>query len=424
MPLIALLQPYWDILSWLQAPSQSTRAEATMFHYVALVTVATPFAIVCYLARRPGTRPYRLVLALLFAPIQLLLMAAVRWAPPKELPFNVFLTMAGIQVAIRMLELGYSPEGAKRIDEATLGSLRKTGKQETIQATIADTADLAFTVRGVKYEFGRGVKLSRDWRPLNDRTAWMLRTLTHYIIPNFLVFDFTNSYFIRSPEIYSIVMEEIDFRQLDWPQKTVIKFFLATMVITGLSFVYHIIALSCVAILDMAPDEWPVIFGRPWTARSLHAFWGVEWHQILRRTFLVTGGYPLGFFFGRAGIVLGVFMSSGLLHSIMLIADGEPMSWATFFFFTIQALGFVIERIWRRISGRRVGGILGNVWVVVWLAVAVEQTGIASTWLRRGAASVKLVPAWMSPSNLALNVVYPDFTAYTIHPSNSIGSVP
>lgn len=299
IPLMSFIQPYWDVFSWLKAPSQATRVDATIFHHLAFLIVAAPFPIICYLARRPGTHIYRLVLALSAAPIMLLFMAAVRWAPPKELPINVFRSklallypqllqysqlpkaMSGIQIAIRMLELGFSREGAKRIDEASIGTLRKSGKHESFQAAIGDTFDLAFTVRGLKYDFGRGLKLPRDTRPTSDRTAWMWQTLTLYAIPNYLVFDFINNCFIRSPDIYAIAMEQIDFRQLDWPDKTLIKFLLAIMVITSISCIYHVIALLFVAILGMAPDEWPVVFGRPWTAGSLHSFWAGAYYVHL-----------------------------------------------------------------------------------------------------------------------------------------------
>jgi len=144
----------------------------------------------------------------------------------------------------------------------------------------------------------------------------------------------------------------------------------------------------------------------------LHQFWAMHWHQLLRRTFLLTGGYPMQCLFGRPGLILGTFMSSGALHAIMVMGDGMPyFSWATFFFFSIQALGLALERQWRYITGSRVGGPIGSVWVVVWLFVTVHQT--AGVWISRGALSTRLLPSWLSIANYVCQVVLPSRIIYT-----------
>lgn len=63
----------------------------------------------------------------------------------------------------------------------------------------------------------------------------------------------------------------------------------------------------------------------------------------------------------------------------MLVGDGASyFSWATFFFFTIQTLGLYLERIWARVTGRKVGGVVGSVWVLVWMYFTIEPAGMGS----------------------------------------------
>lgn len=69
--------------------------------------------------------------------------------------------------------------------------------------------------------------------------------------------------------------------------------------------------------------------------------------------------------------------------SLMLIGDGLPgLNPPTMFFFVIQAAGLIVERIFRQVTGRRVGGIWGNTWVIAFLLITVQP--MAEVWIDRG----------------------------------------
>lgn len=143
--------------------------------------------------------------------------------------------------------------------------------------------------------------------------------------------------------------------------------------------VYQLVTLLCVLVLHHDPRSWPPLFDAPWAAVSLHEFWAKRWHQLLRQTFLVMGGYPLAFLFSlispprlkktskMAGFVLGTFTASGLYHYWAMYAMGRGSDIQCLLFFVAQAFGIGLERAWRGITGRRVGGWAGRVWV--WLCV-------------------------------------------------------
>jgi len=69
--------------------------------------------------------------------------------------------------------------------------------------------------------------------------------------------------------------------------------------------------------------------------------------------------------------------------SLMLIGDGLPgFNPPTMFFFVIQAAGLIAERMFRQVTGRKVGGIWGNVWVIAFLLITVQP--MAEVWINRG----------------------------------------
>lgn len=136
--------------------------------------------------------------------------------------------------------------------------------------------------------------------------------------------------------------------------------------VIGFSLVYQLLSLSGVLILGQTPSQWPPLFEAPWAAPSLHEFWGKSWHQLLRQTFFIMGGKPLGALLGPNGLVLGTFLGSGLYHSWALYAMGMGTDWSCISFFVLQGVGMTLERVWRGVSGKRMDGWFGIAWVWVW----------------------------------------------------------
>jgi Membrane bound O-acyl transferase family len=133
-----------------------------------------------------------------------------------------------------------------------------------------------------------------------------------------------------------------------------------------------------VAFLNDNPSSWPPLMDRPWASESLHEFWGARWHQTLRLPVLVLGGYPLQFIFRKlfrsraasdVGLVVGAFVASGVIHHVGFYNTGRTPGLPTIVFFTAQSLGLGAERAWRALTGKRVGGWWGTLWVWSWIVV-------------------------------------------------------
>lgn len=151
----------------------------------------------------------------------------------------------------------------------------------------------------------------------------------------------------------------------------------------------------------MEDEGWGPLMVTPWTAKSLHDFWGTRWHQVIRLHLLALGGFPLStalraFAFnlpfpmsqksraslaknlGNAGLVCGTFFASAFIHQFSIAPTIDPatglvpnasgrMGAPTIIYFSIQAIGIGMEKIFRAISGRPVGGLTGQVWVCLWI---------------------------------------------------------
>ena len=135
---------------------------------------------------------------------------------------------------------------------------------------------------------------------------------------------------------------------------------------------YDLITLIAVVCLDSSPLSWPPIMGNPWRAESMHTFWAKEWHQVLRQTFTIFGGYPGMLIAGDYGMVFGTFLASGLYHACSMHPTRRGFDYSTLVFFASQGPVLMLERLWKRITGRRVGGWMGMLWVYLNLFVGAQ----------------------------------------------------
>ena len=156
---------------------------------------------------------------------------------------------------------------------------------------------------------------------------------------------------------------------------TIIHLFTGSALIAGFRMVYDLITLFAVACMDSSPLSWPPIMGDPWRAKSMHTFWAKEWHQILRQTFLIFGGYPGMWIAGDYGMVFGTFLASGLYHAYSMHPTLRGFDYSTVVFFASQGPVLMLERLWKRITGRRVGGWLGMLWVYLILFAGAQPMG-------------------------------------------------
>jgi hypothetical protein len=146
----------------------------------------------------------------------------------------------------------------------------------------------------------------------------------------------------------------------------------------------------------------------------MHKFWSKEWHQLLRQTFLVFGGYPGKWLAGDIGLLLGTFLASGLFHECAMYSMGRGFDHSATLFFAAQGPVLVLERLWKKVIGRTVQGTAGRLWVYFIMFIAAQPMSMlhfcdfsvimlinsfaVSAWHRRGLGGGMVIPPIISPA--------------------------
>ena len=238
-------------------------------------------------------------------------------------------------------------------------------------SAIMDALDLITNLRGHGWDWSRGLYVPRETRPTN-RVAfafyallsgiahgWMCGVI-HLAIQTFTAGVGSST---QGPTIFD---ETLPF---------FVRYFRASIISTlgafsaygGLQLGYDLTTVPGVLLFGQDPAQWPPGFDNPWYATSLNEFWGRRWHQWFRHMFVLCS-YPLSVVLGRAGTVIGAFLSSGLFHHIMMTTlDSQSEMWRMLVPFGMMAPGIFAERAFYRLTGRKVGGVVGWVWTLAWL---------------------------------------------------------
>lgn len=247
---------------------------------------------------------------------------------------------------------------------------------------LVDAVELLCTMRGYGWDFGVGVHVPKEKRPI-DRSGFLIATVRSFLL-NFLIVDLLESTLKLIPGVGSPFGSSIFIAHLPTLQKyamsTFINFCTGTAFFAGFYMVYDLITMIAVAGLGHSPSSWPPVMDNPWISTSLHEFWAKRWHQILRQTFLDLGGYPgrfIGSFvgLGNVGLVVGTFAASAMFHEGTIYLMGRGWDNRVLAFFVVQALNLFGERVFRIVTGRRVGGIWGTIWVYTNLILFAQPCG-------------------------------------------------
>ncbi|KNZ59396.1 hypothetical protein VP01_1740g3 [Puccinia sorghi] len=115
------------------------------------------------------------------------------------------------------------------------------------------------------------------------------------------------------------------------------------------------------------------------------------WHCTFRRDFILCGAKPLAKLFSPLGLtasrmagLLGAMLSSGVLMNVALrvfcmdsglVSSTNKVDWSfrTTKFFLLCGLGIALEMVFKKITGRRVRGLLGWIWLWGWFSFWCEQ---------------------------------------------------
>lgn len=290
----------------------------------------------------------------------------------------------------KALEFGFSPNGFLKLGEQSLGESRRSvtsnghgnGHDHVAKKSpevlvierpsylrwipdwLKDGIELSASMRGIGWEFGRGVYIPNHTRPL-DRTAF-LRATSYSFIRNFLLVDFLEWLLklfpgVGNPQGGSIFYAYPPLQR--YAISTSIHIISGSCLLAGFGMCYDLLTLFSVIGLNDPPDAWPPVVDNPWISDSLHEFWAKRWHQLLRQTFVTFGGVPGKLIAGNFGMVFGTFIASGFYHECAIYAMGHGFDYRVPLFFAIQGPLLVVERVWRQVTGRRVGGWPGRLWV-------------------------------------------------------------
>lgn len=243
-----------------------------------------------------------------------------------------------------------------------------------------DAMEVAHTLRGIRWKFGQGVHIPKETRPLE--TSAFLHATFYSFIKNFLVLDLLESVLKLFPGVGQPLGGTMFYPQLTpvtrYAVSTIIHMITGTAILAGFGMVYDLITLFAVGVLDSSPLSWPPVMDDPWHSESMHEFWAKNWHQLLRQTFLVFGGYPGKWLAGNIGMLFGTFIASGLFHECAMYSMGRGFDHSATIFFGMQGPVLLLERLWRRITGKRVGGLPGRLWVYFMLFVCAQPMGMSS----------------------------------------------
>ncbi|KAI0070015.1 hypothetical protein K474DRAFT_1713707 [Panus rudis PR-1116 ss-1] len=387
-------------LTWRTAPHS--------FAYV------VPLLFMAYLSRRRDTQ----IMRLLLLPTTIFLAVRGTFAYDAFNPDYYFYTwvrgLAGLTAIGMALDFALSQTDRMKVGERTLPAINEPERVPTdddnakglvkpsnssyFPKWYLDAMDALCSMRGIDWNFGKGVYVPPETRPL-ERNAWLKATFKLFLF-NFIVGDFCETVIKLIPGIGDTTGGSL-FRN-DLPPfsryvvSTVYMLLAAFTLSTGMAALTLGIALVGVGILGQSPTQWPPLIDNPWAAQSVSEFWAKRWHQALRRTFIIFGGIPGEYLFGRLGRIMGTFLASGLFHEFGTYLMGRGMDHRVTMFFVIQGVAVVLEWTFKKVTGKRVGGFLGRIWTYFFI-LGLGQMCI-DAWFERGLAGALIVPPAISPS--------------------------
>ncbi|KAF8896602.1 hypothetical protein BD779DRAFT_1496826 [Infundibulicybe gibba] len=350
----------------------------------------------------PGTFPIRLA----FLPLSLwsifrastLVDLASEYDEDGLVYWNHGLVLAMTTAAMRVLIWTFRLKPLTRLKF----SQTAPGTTVTFKCALVNAFDLCFNLRGIGWDWSEGLQLSRETRPTHKTSSFILSTFTS-LIEHIIIFDLLH-YLVQafSPTTIGSPAGGSIFD----PARAAIPRYFRSSSITLLSGLvvycaiqigYHIGTLHGVLYFGQHPTQWPPVFASPWYSTSLTEFWAKRWHQLFRDNFISLGGRVMSFFLGRVGAVLGAFFTSGILHYWGLWGMGNGSDFTCVVgFFLAMGVGVVLEGLWKKVTGCKVGGSIGWIWTLLWIIS--WGNILVDAWSRKGLIGSVFLPQWLRPS--------------------------
>ncbi|KAF8841251.1 hypothetical protein BDN67DRAFT_901941 [Paxillus ammoniavirescens] len=280
----------------------------------------------------------------------------------------------------------------------------------SVPSAMWNACDLILNLRGIGWNWAQGSHIPKASFQVESRLVFFVLSLCRLILST-IAFDTASrcvSWF--GPDTFGSPNGGTIFDSSLPPFTRYLRSSVITILAGVTSYftieaVYQLHAVEFTVLFRQYPSQWPPLFDAPWFSTSLSSFWGRRWHQLFRESFVAIGSKPLEVFFGRAGIVMGAFAVSGALHDVGMRGMGRgPDSLQVMGFFLMHGVGVMMEGVWKRVTGRRVGGLVGWLWVVTWFVIWGNL--MVDAWARRGLLGCELIPQPYRPTTMLLNLLY------------------
>jgi hypothetical protein len=271
-----------------------------------------------------------------------------------------------------------------------------------LKGALLNAFDLTFNARGIGWNWGKGIFVP----PSTPSTAkgpieFLVAHVTTQVFFDFVLF--AQQSWDLSPSKYPThryggTIFNPDLPPLRRYGKVIAMTFICPLgLCTSFQATYYMVGFLGMTFFGQTAEQWPPIFQQPWLATSLADFWGVRWHQVFKRSFVICGAKPAAQYFGRAGGVLGAFFVSGIMHDFGVWGAGlgTELSSVTFFF-VMMGVGCILEGVWREKTGSKVQGPWGWLWAMAWMFF--WGSWIVDAWARRGLIISKMSADGARPS--------------------------
>ena len=303
-----------------------------------------------------------------------------------------------MQVIAKALDYTLTPTGRLKVGETKLPPIggekdteppsspttkHRASNPSSLPPAVNDAFELLFAFRGFGWDFGQGVHVPQEHRPL-ERDAF-LKATWKILFKYYPMLDFLDSCMKLIPGVGSPYGGSMFFALPPiqrYAVSTTVHIMTGTMLLVGFETVYALTTLIGVGLLHQSPLLWPPFLDHPFSSDSLTIFWAKRWHQFLRRLFVVFGGYPghwLGSWISKGAakvvMVVGIFTASGLYHELSTYTMGKGFDKNITLFFVWNAIATLGERVWYKMTGRKVQGWIGLFWVYFCIMILGQPCG-------------------------------------------------
>ncbi|KAN0139796.1 High-affinity nickel-transport domain containing protein [Lactarius tabidus] len=252
-----------------------------------------PYSFMSYLVRRPDTHFIRLLVLPTLITTSLYSSYGYAWLDPSYNVFNWAVAVFCVILVGKGIDMALARTGRHKQGEDIAGTMSisaiatKEGSDAPGDAStrerqcstllplwLQDALELMFSMRGLGWDFGKGVYTPPATRP-QERLPFLRATLNSFFV-NYLILDIVEATIKLIPGVGDPFGGSIFFAHLPFPTRyivsTIIHVLTGIAFVAGFGMVYDLITLFAVAVLSHSPSSWPPVMDNPWAAQSLHDF--------------------------------------------------------------------------------------------------------------------------------------------------------